>query len=83
MKKDVYFSGSDMNLLNREKEVNPVDPTIFVTTRVDELLYVTEENGIFVETPILTKTTERKYTNNGTREVVRESITNHLVEGGE
>ena len=83
MKKDVYFNSSDINLLNREKEVDPVDPTVFVTTRVDQLFYVTEENGVFVDTPILTKTTERKYTHNGAREVVRESITNHLAGGGE
>lgn len=83
MKKDVYFDTSDINLLNREKEVDPVDPTVFVTTRIDQLYYVTEESGVFTDTLILTKTTERKYTNNGAREVVRESITNHLAGGGE
>ena len=77
MKKSMYFDNQQINLLNRKKEVEPETPTTFVTIQTDELYFVTDSGA--TQTLILTKTTERKYTNDGAREVVREKITNHIA----
>jgi len=77
MKKSFYFDNKQIYLANKAEEVDPIDPTTFVTIQTDELYFVTN-NGA-TETLILTKTTERKYKENGTREVIREKITNHIA----
>ena len=50
-------------------------PSSFTIIKKDELHFINGANDLLV----LTKTTERKYADNGTREVIRESIINHIA----
>ena len=74
---EIYFVNADTFRLKEDGNID-IYPSTFTTIREDKLYYIT--NNGQDELLVLTKTTGRKYLDDGAREVIRESIENHLIE---
>ena len=74
---EIYFVDENTFRLKEDGNID-IYPSTFTTIREDKLYYIT--NNGQDELLVLTKTTGRKYLDDGAREVVRESIENHLIE---
>ena len=66
----------DGNTFEFDEEILKIQPTNFDLIQKDELYFI-KDNGN-TELHVLTKLTGRKYTENGHREIIKESITNYL-----